>query len=70
MNKLYLLCGMPFSGKTTLLPLLCEYLNCPYISLDDINKQRGLNGGDGISVQEWRKLLKNIKQMKLLLLIL
>lgn len=56
MQTLYLLCGMPFSGKTTLGKSLAKYLNSPYISLDEINEARGLCGGDGIPVEEWEKI--------------
>lgn len=55
MKSLYLLCGMPFSGKTTLGESVAKYLDCPYISLDEINEARGLYGGDGIPVEEWEK---------------
>ena len=55
MSTLCLLCGMPFSGKTTLGKSVAQYLNCPYISLDEINEARGLFGGDGISIEEWEK---------------
>ncbi|GAP93890.1 hypothetical protein NIES2104_03990 [Leptolyngbya sp. NIES-2104] len=49
------MCGMPFSGKTTLAQSIAKYLHAPYISLDDINEFRGLFGGDGIPVEEWEK---------------
>ncbi len=56
MKTLYLLCGLAFSGKTTLAKAIVDYLNCAYVSLDDINKERGLGfGGDGIPVEEWEK---------------
>ena len=55
MSTLYLLCGMPFSGKTTLGRSIAKYHGCPYISLDKINEARGLSGGDGIPVKEWEK---------------
>ncbi|MEY2833218.1 MAG: shikimate kinase, partial [Cyanobacteriota bacterium] len=46
---------MPFSGKTTLGKSVAKYLDCPYISLDEINEVRGLYGGNGIPVEEWEK---------------
>ena len=55
MPTLYLLCGMPFSGKTTLGKTICQHINATYISLDEINEARGLFGGDGIPVKEWEK---------------
>lgn len=53
MRTLYLLRGMPFSGKTTLAKTLVDYLHASYISLDEINESRGLFGGEGIPVEEW-----------------
>src|SRR5580704_5902496 len=37
MKTLYLLCGLSFSGKTTLARKIVERLQCAYISLDNIN---------------------------------
>jgi shikimate kinase len=36
MKTLYLLCGMPFSGKTTLTKFVSEFLDSSYISLDEM----------------------------------
>ncbi|MEM7556711.1 MAG: ATP-binding protein [Cyanobacteria bacterium P01_A01_bin.84] len=55
MKNLYLLCGMPFSGKTTLGKAIAQHLDAFYISLDEINEARGLYGGEGIPVSEWEK---------------
>jgi predicted kinase len=55
MKTLYLMCGISFSGKTTLARKVVERLQCGYISLDDINAERGLWVGDGISVGEWER---------------
>jgi len=72
MKTLYLLCGLAFSGKSTLAKAMVNYLKCAYISLDDINKERGLGfGGDGITVAEWEKthhiaigILDNLMQLE------
>ncbi|WP_298909760.1 ATP-binding protein [uncultured Nostoc sp.] len=72
MKTLYLLCGLAFSGKSTLAKAIVDYLNCAYVSLDDINKERGLGfGGDGISVEEWENthqitigILDNLMQLE------
>jgi predicted kinase len=53
MRTLYLICGLSFSGKSTLARKIIERLRCAYTSLDDINAERGLWGGDGIPVEEW-----------------
>ena len=49
------MCGLSFSGKTTLARRIVERLGCAYISLDDINAERGLWGGDGIPIEEWER---------------
>ncbi len=72
MKTLYLLCGLAFSGKSTLAKAMVDYLNCAYVSLDDINKDRGLGfGGDGIPVEEWENthqiaigILDNLMQLE------
>ena len=63
------MCGMPFSGKTTLGKAIAKYLDVSYISLDEINEARGLFGGDGIPVGEWEKthylaMQESVKLMK------
>lgn len=50
---LTLLCGLSFSGKSTLAAQLVNGLNAELISLDAINQERGLDGGKGIPLQEW-----------------
>ncbi len=53
---LVLMCGLPFSGKSTLARAIVEHAGCAYISLDEINRERGLGfGGDGIPVEEWER---------------
>jgi predicted kinase len=55
MKTLYLMCGLSFSGKTTLAHKIVDRLQCAYISLDIINSERGLWGGDGIPIEEWER---------------
>ena len=51
---LYMLCGLPFAGKSTLGRALSARLRIPRIELDAINTKRGqgLNGAP-ISPEEW-----------------
>lgn len=49
------MCGLSFSGKSTLAALLAEELNAELVSLDAINAERGLFGGQGIPVAEWAR---------------
>lgn len=53
--RLYLLCGLAFSGKTTLASALSSRLPASVVSLDAINASRGLNGGAGIPDAEWAR---------------
>lgn len=55
MPTLYLLCGVAFSGKTTLGKAIAEYAGLLVVSTDEINEVRGLRGGDGIHYSEWEK---------------
>jgi hypothetical protein len=55
MPRLLGMCGLSFSGKTTLAKALASAVDAEYIGLDDINEERGLRGGDGIPGEEWEK---------------
>ncbi|MFJ2543884.1 AAA family ATPase [Microbacterium sp. NPDC087589] len=52
---LVLMCGLSFSGKSTLARALAPSLHADIVSLDDINANRGLHGGQGISGEEWMR---------------
>jgi predicted kinase len=49
---LVLLCGASFSGKSSLGHVLADGLGAQIVSLDAINGERGLRGGQGIPVSE------------------
>jgi len=52
--RLYILCGLPFAGKSTLAKDLAQALGLVYIELDAINGERGLGlNGASISSLEW-----------------
>jgi predicted kinase len=53
--SLYLLCGLAFSGKTTLAAVLARDLPAVVVSLDSINASRGLDGAAGIPGEEWAR---------------
>ncbi len=54
-RQVVLLCGPSFSGKSTLATHLAARLSSHYISLDDINVERGLHGGFNIPASEWQR---------------
>jgi predicted kinase len=58
---LILLCGRPFSGKSSLAARLAADRGAAGISFDDINLERGLHGGDGLPVAEWAATLETAK---------
>lgn len=53
MARLFAMCGLAFSGKTTLARALARLAGAEYVGLDDINEERGLRGGEGIPAEEW-----------------
>jgi len=51
---LYILCGLPFAGKTTLARVLESRLEVSRVAIDDINTERGVwNDETGMSPEEW-----------------
>lgn len=54
MPRVYILCGLPFAGKTTLAKALVQQLNLPRVSIDEINGERGLGFANSlISSEDW-----------------
>jgi len=56
-GRVVLLCGRSFSGKSTVASYLADALGGQVVSHDAINAERGLFGGDGITVTEWARTL-------------
>jgi predicted kinase len=52
---LTLMCGLSFAGKSTFAGFLATELAAEIVSLDAINVERGLDGGQGIPLDEWAK---------------
>src|SRR3989338_2990996 len=55
-QTLYILCGLPFAGKTTLVEELVKRFGWTGVDLDEINTNRrlGIHGNDVISVKDWK----------------
>ena len=49
------MCGRSFSGKSTVAAILVRAFAAEAVSLDAINAERGLWGGDGITIAEWSR---------------
>lgn len=59
MLSVYAMCGVAFSGKSTLARRIAESLLLSLISLDAINHERGLHGGEGMTVAQWEETSKD-----------
>lgn len=55
MRRLYLMCGLPRSGKTTLARAIAARIEGEFVSLDEINAERGLRGDQDLPVTEWAR---------------
>jgi predicted kinase len=55
MLQVYAMCRLAFSGKSTLARRIADELSIPLISLDAINHERGLRGGEGMSIAQWEE---------------
>jgi predicted kinase/NTP pyrophosphatase (non-canonical NTP hydrolase) len=49
------LCAPPFSGKSTLAHALAEITGAEVLSLDRMNKSRGINLTSGVPFEEWQE---------------
>ena len=52
---LFILCGLPFSGKTTLAKALIQKYGWEFVGLDEINRERGIgiDVSKAITPKEW-----------------
>jgi predicted kinase len=54
MARLFILCGLPFAGKTTLAKALQERLGFARVDMDEINARKGVGlHGEAIEQVEW-----------------
>ena len=74
MAKLYIMCGYPFSGKSSIAQLLVNKLGAVRVALDDINTERGIGVDVNLPIteNEWlesyticnNRMLDNLKAGK------
>ncbi len=57
MLTLYILCGYPFAGKSTIARELIPALELTRVALDDINSERGVGGdvNSAMTEEEWQE---------------
>jgi len=66
---LYILCGYPFAGKSTLTKELIDQFGFSLVGIDEINRERGVGQSTGVAVtpEEWdktyRQAYKRIEQL-------
>jgi len=58
MQKLYLMCGYSFSGKSYVANLFSQKTGAEIISLDNINEERGFDNNSEIPRDEWENTHK------------
>jgi len=54
-QMVYAMCGLAFSGKSTVAAIMARELGIELISLDAINSERGLHGGEGMTDKQWEE---------------
>lgn len=54
-RRLIAMCGLAFSGKSTIARRIAETLDLELISYDAINAERGFDGGKTIADAEWER---------------
>ena len=57
-TAVYILCGVPFSGKTTLARKLAEQRGFVHLDVDALARQLGEQPGDGISDERWGQIFR------------
>ena len=55
MLHVYAMCGVAFSGKSALALRIAGELSICLMSLDAIKHERGLRGGEGMSIAQWEE---------------
>lgn len=69
MARVYILCGLPFAGKTTLAKVLVTRLGFARVDMDEINTRKGVGlHGEAIVQEEWdRTYAESYRQLDQLL---
>jgi predicted kinase len=57
-TAVYILCGLPFSGKTTLARALAQQCGFIHLDVDALARQSGEQPGEGISDERWGQIFR------------
>ncbi len=61
-TTLYIMCGLPFSGKTTLAHALADQYDCAHLDLDSLANLAGFSPEEGIDHKQWGLLFSEAHQ--------
>ena len=65
---LYIMCGLPFSGKTTLARALANQCGFVHLDLDAIAREKSIFQEEGISDEQWGRVFREVyRQIETLL---
>jgi len=59
-STLYIMCGLPFSGKTTLARALANQCGCVHLDLDAIARAKNLFPEEGIDDEKWGRVFREV----------
>ena len=59
---LYIMCGLPFSGKTALARALADQYDCVHLDLDFLANLKGLSPEEGIADKHWSLMFSEAHQ--------
>ncbi len=59
---LYIMCGLPFSGKTTLAQALASQCGFVHLELDAFAREKSLFPEEGINEQQWGRIFDEVYQ--------
>ncbi len=67
---LYILCGLPFSGKSRLARELSQRFGFPIVSIDTIRENRGFSWEENekVTIEDWKSIFEESYQVTLSLL--
>ena len=61
-STLYILCGLPFSGKTTLASALADNCGFVHLDLDALARAKSLSPEAGINDEQWGRIFTEVYQ--------
>src|SRR5688500_400951 len=61
-SSLYIMCGLPFSGKTTLARTLANQCGFVHLDLDAIARTKSLFPEEGINDEQWGQVFREVYQ--------